>query len=111
MWLHALNGMDEQSQSLEVNRSVLGDDAALDPTSWPELVVHFSPWMRRIRSERTGSVLAHHEAWCYLSELEIHVRILARRRLDLIAFSILADAHGAVISLEVLSVFGEVEVV
>lgn len=111
VWLHALKRVDEQALALEVNRSVLGHDAALNLTSRPELVVQPSPWMCRISSKCACPILAHHEAWRDLSELQVHIRTLVRSRLDNIALSVLAQIHRASISLEALLVLGEVEVV
>lgn len=111
MWLHALHGVNEQSHALHVYGPIHGLDAALNSTPRPKLVVHLPPRMRRIFPKRARSVLAHHEAGCHLGELQIHLCVLVRRRLDVVGLAILADIHRTSIGLEVLVVFGEAEVV
>ena len=56
--LHALKGVNEHAAALEVNGTLLGNDAAGNGTSRPESVSHLAPWRLGVGAEGAGAVLA-----------------------------------------------------
>lgn len=72
MRFHALQSMDEDALSLDVDRLVFSGEGALDITSRPESVSHLSPWLLRVCSESCGAVLAYDETRRCFCKLDVH---------------------------------------
>lgn len=99
--------MNSHSLALEVNRSVLCHDIALNLTPRPEKVLHVSPWLRWVRPKCARAVLASPKAGCGQRELDIDERLFVGGGLDGVRLSIFAQIHRAAIGLEVVLVLGE----
>lgn len=88
MWLHALQSVREEASSSEVDRSPLGDDAALDLTPRPESMSHRTPRLLRVRSIVRCPVLADDQTGRGPRKLQIHYALLVGVTLDRVARSV-----------------------
>jgi hypothetical protein len=111
MRLHALQRMDELSTTLEVHRSLLRQQRALNLTPRPEKVLHPAPRLRKISTKVAGTVLAHRETRRSLCESNVDDTALVHAALDVITLTVLGDLHGAFFGAEVVLVVREGEIV
>ena len=102
--------MYEDTSSVKVHRSGLGEYMAFDLTPRPELVYHPAPWLLWIRAKVAGAILAGDEARRSLRKLQVDHALLVCRGLDSIALPIFTEVYRTPICFEVLLVRREGEV-
>jgi hypothetical protein len=109
--LHALQSVHKHSPALEINRSLLRDQRALNLTPRPEQVLHATPRRLGISAKVASTIPPRRETRRGLSERDIDNTALVHTALDPVRLAILANLHRALLGSEVLLVVGEVEVV
>lgn len=107
MRLHALEGMDEEAATTDIDGTLLGDDAALDVASRPEGVSHFAPWSARVCAKGADTVLADDEAWSGSRELDVDNAAGVGAGLDVVALSVLGQGNAASLGMEAIFVLVE----
>ena len=111
MRLHALQRMNELSTALEVHRSLLRQQGALNLTPRPEQVLHPAPRVLRISAKVASAVLARSKARRGLCESDVDDTALVHTALDVVRLAVLRNLHGALLGAELVLVVGEGEVV
>jgi hypothetical protein len=84
MRLHALQRMNELSTTLEVHRTFLRQQRALDLTPRPEKMLHPAPRVLRISAKITSTILARRETRRGLCESDIDNTALVHAALDVV---------------------------
>lgn len=84
MRLHALQRVDELATALEVHRSLLRQQRALNLTPGPEKVLHPAPRLCRVGAEIASTVLARRETRRGLCESDIDNTSLVHAALDVV---------------------------
>lgn len=82
MRLHPLQGVNEETASLQIKRLGLGRDGTIHGASRPKGVSHRTPGVGGISAKIRRAVLADHEAGSGSGEGQIHQAVLVHRGLD-----------------------------
>ena len=107
--LHALQAVNEDGLTLEINRSILCDNCALTGIPGPEGVAHGAPGRGGVGAEIGGAIGANLEAWGDTGDSDVDDRLLVGEGLDGIGGAIVRQFDGAVVGIEVELVLAYVE--
>ena len=110
MRLHALQGPNICSQTLELHRTRLRQDMSLNSTTRPEFMEHPAPRILRIGTKVTRPILPDYKSRRCLRELQVHDAGLVDIGFDGVAFPVLAELHAAAVGMKVLHIFGKLYV-
>lgn len=82
MWLHSLKGVREESSSLEINVSSLGNNTTLRLTSRPKAMPHGTPWLLWISAKIALPILSNMESRRHPCDDQIHDASFVCSRFD-----------------------------
>jgi len=88
MRFHALEGMDENTSSIELDFSVLCHEAAFYLAKRPECMQHRTPWILRVCAKSGRAILSCHEARGIPCELQVHNALEVYIRVNSVAIAV-----------------------
>ena len=100
MRFHALQSMNKQRSSLEIQLSYLCNYRALYSASRPESMPHRTPWVIRVCAIVSFAIFPNLESWSGPADGQVDNTCLVRSRFDCIFVSFFVECDGAAIGVE-----------